>query len=138
MEHLARAHHDLLGGSAIVPHQEPQRTLEDIGELFVRVRVLRDDAALLQVHVREHHLVTGDQATRKLLMQLFAGDLVPAIPGGLGAHYFADGKWRMSEATISGTGSFPESQSWTSVGHTPSFSASRTFTHEMRSNSRFS
>jgi hypothetical protein len=52
--------------------------------------------------------------------------------------YGAEGKRRMSEATTSGTGSFPDSQSRTSVGHTPSFSASRAFPHEMRRNSRFS
>ena len=44
----------------------------------------------------------------------------------------------MSEATISGTGTFPKSQSRTSVGHTPSFSAKRAFPHAMRRNSRFS
>src|SRR5207249_8737000 len=96
MEHLARAHHDLLG--AIVSHEEPQRTLQDVGELLVHVRVLRDDAALLQVHVREHQLVTGDEATRKLFVQLFAGHVVPAVPGGcwLGAH---DDSPRRGEAT---------------------------------------
>src|SRR5688572_20174495 len=43
----------------------------------------------------------------------------------------------MSEATTSGTGSFPKSQSRTSAGHTPSFSASRAFPHDRRRNSRF-
>lgn len=52
--------------------------------------------------------------------------------------YFAVGKRRMSKATTSGTGSFPKSQSCTSRGHTPSFSASRAFPHEIRRNSRFS
>jgi hypothetical protein len=51
--------------------------------------------------------------------------------------YSAEGRRRMSDATIAGTGSLPESQSRTSVGHTPSFSASRAFPHEMRRNSRF-
>jgi len=55
-------------------------------------------------------------------------------PDGLG--YLADGRWRMSEATTSGTGSLPASQSRTSVGHTPSFSASRACPHEMRFSSR--
>src|SRR5712691_8047976 len=44
----------------------------------------------------------------------------------------------MSEATISGTGSLPASQSRTSLGHTPSFCASRTCPHAMRRNSRLS
>jgi len=52
--------------------------------------------------------------------------------------YVAEGNRRMSEATTSGTGSFPKSQSRTSVGHTPSFSASRAFPHAMRRISRFS
>src|SRR5260221_2616532 len=47
----------------------PRSTLFPYTTLF-RSRVLRDDAAFLQVHVREHQLVTGDQATRQLLIQL--------------------------------------------------------------------
>src|SRR5204862_1182107 len=52
--------------------------------------------------------------------------------------YLADGRLRMSEATTSGTGSLPVSHSRTSVGHTPSFWASRACPHAMRRNSRFS
>src|SRR5437764_5042783 len=44
----------------------------------------------------------------------------------------------MSEATSSGTGSLPASQSRTSLGHTPSFCASRTCPQAMRRNSRLS
>ncbi len=44
----------------------------------------------------------------------------------------------MSEATTSGTGSLPASQSRTSLGHTPSLWASRTCPQAMRSNSRLS
>src|SRR5689334_21330845 len=80
MQHLARVHDNLLPG--FVTHKEPERPFQHVGELLVRVRVLRDDTAFLQVHMREHELVTGDQATRKLLVQLFAGHRVPAIPGG--------------------------------------------------------
>src|SRR5947208_6449280 len=98
MEHLARAHHDLFG--AVVPHQKPQRTLQDVGQLLVHVRVLRDDAALLQVHVGQHQLVAGDQTTGQELVQILTGNLVPAIPCGprcsLGAH---DDSPRRSEAT---------------------------------------
>src|SRR3989475_9380324 len=52
--------------------------------------------------------------------------------------YLADGRLRMSEATTSGTGSLPASHSRTSVGHTPSFWASRACPQAMRRNSRFS
>src|SRR5437588_151635 len=44
----------------------------------------------------------------------------------------------MSEATSSGTGSLPASQSRTSLGHTPSFWASRPCPQAMRRNSRLS
>src|SRR6266550_2021830 len=44
----------------------------------------------------------------------------------------------MSEATRSGTGSLPASQSRTSLGHTPSFRASRTCPQAIRRNSRLS
>ncbi len=44
----------------------------------------------------------------------------------------------MSEATSSGTGSLPASQSRTSLGHTPSFWARRTCPQAMRRNSRLS
>src|SRR6266446_4525652 len=55
----ARAHHDLLG--ALLPHEEPQRSLQDVGELLVLVRVLRDDTAFLQVHMGEHDAIAGDE-----------------------------------------------------------------------------
>src|SRR5213079_87981 len=54
-----RTHHDLFG--ARLPHEEPQRTFQDVGELLVLVRVLGDDTAFLQVHVREHDAVAGDE-----------------------------------------------------------------------------
>src|SRR5437667_132332 len=44
----------------------------------------------------------------------------------------------ISEATSSGTGSLPASQSRTSLGHTPSFWASRPCPQAMRRNSRLS
>src|SRR5437867_3490666 len=71
------AHHDLVG---LLADEELQRAFQDVGELLVVVRVLRDDTTLLEVHVRQHDLVAGDQATRQPLVQFLAGDLVPAIP----------------------------------------------------------
>ena len=68
-------------------------------------------------------------------MQVRSSRIASSGTDGLG--YVAEGKLRMSEATTSGTGSFPNNQSRTSVGHTPSFSASRAFPHAMRRNSRF-
>src|SRR2546422_5361310 len=41
VQHLPRTHHDRFG--ARLPHEEPQRTLQDVGELLVLVRVLGDD-----------------------------------------------------------------------------------------------
>ena len=43
------------------PIQNLQRALEDVGELLVLVRVLGHDASLLEIDVREHHPVAGDE-----------------------------------------------------------------------------
>ena len=55
VEHLAGTYVDDL--LPIIADRESERTLEDVRQLLVLVIVLRDDAALLEVHVREHHAV---------------------------------------------------------------------------------
>ena len=66
VQHLARAHDDLLG--AVVPDQEPQRAFQDVGELLILMGMLGDDAALLEIDMRQHHLVAGDHAARQPLV----------------------------------------------------------------------
>src|SRR2546427_348525 len=60
VQHLARPHHDFL--AAVFPDEKPQRAFEDVGKLLVFVRVPGHDAPALQVHVREHDALPGDQA----------------------------------------------------------------------------
>ena len=43
------------------PSQNRSVALEDVGQLLVLVRVLRDDASLLEVHVRQHHPLGRDE-----------------------------------------------------------------------------
>ena len=50
---------DLLG--LVFAEPEAERAFEDVGELLVLVRVPRHDAALLEVDVREHHALAGDE-----------------------------------------------------------------------------
>ena len=59
VQHLAFAHdHFLL---PVRTNVEVQRAGQDVCELLVVVRVLRHERVLLQVHVREHHLIAGDE-----------------------------------------------------------------------------
>src|SRR5205823_2566362 len=46
------------------------------------VGVPRDDAPFFQVDVRQHHAIAGDEPARQPLVQLFAGEIIPPVPGG--------------------------------------------------------
>src|SRR5438270_4316252 len=48
---------------AIFADPELQRAFEDVGDLLVVVRMLRDDAAFLQIDVRQHHPFAGDESS---------------------------------------------------------------------------
>ena len=41
--------------------------------------VRRHDGTLFQVHVREHHLVAGDQATTDERREFFDGKVIPVL-----------------------------------------------------------
>src|SRR5690242_15580538 len=58
---------------------EPQAAFEDVGDLFVLVRMTRNDRALLEVNVREHDAIGGYQAPVKHFTHLLLRHVVPAI-----------------------------------------------------------
>src|SRR5688500_13117647 len=82
VQYLARRDDQLVASSLADP--EAQRSLEDVGELLVLVRMRRDDAALLQVDVGEHHALTGDEAPVEKIGDLLLRHVAPAVPGDLG------------------------------------------------------
>jgi hypothetical protein len=55
-EHLTRVDNDLL---AVNP--ELQRSIQNVGELFVMVAVLGNNAALFQQHTREHNFLANHE-----------------------------------------------------------------------------
>ena len=75
----ARHVHDL---RLVLAQEEAQGALEDVGQLLVLVRVLRDDAALVQVHVGEHHPLGRDQAPVEVRLQLLFRHVLPAVSRG--------------------------------------------------------
>src|SRR5947199_5040825 len=48
--------------------------------------MLRDDGALLEIDLREHHALAGDEAAAEQRLQLLARQLVPAVPGSAISH----------------------------------------------------
>ncbi len=59
--------------------QELQRALEDVGHLLAVVGVHRHERAALQVNLREHLALAGDDFLRDHLGDLLERDLVPAV-----------------------------------------------------------
>ena len=85
VEYLSRADDDFL--LAIDADPELERALDDPGDLLVLVRVSRDDAAFVEVDLREHHAVAGDQAARELAGDGLLGEVGPAeVADGSGGH----------------------------------------------------
>jgi hypothetical protein len=76
-QHLAGADVDDL--VAVLPETKSKPALEDVRQLLVVVRVLGDDASLLQVDVRDHQVVAGDDAPAEQRVQLLAREGVPAV-----------------------------------------------------------
>ena len=77
VEHLARADVDDL--RSVLAEQEAELALEDVGQLLVLVRVLRDDAALVEEDLRQHHPLGRDQLPRQVRLQLLLRHVVPAV-----------------------------------------------------------
>ena len=74
MQHLAFAHGDLLAAD-----EELERALQDVGHLLALVRVHRNDAAGLQIDLRQHLALARHDLPREHLGDFFEGDFVPAM-----------------------------------------------------------
>src|SRR6266550_5313471 len=77
---------DLAGGDVdnlrlVVSEPETEDTLEDVGQLLILVRVLRDDAALFEVDMRQHQPLRGDEAPFQVWLELFLRQILPAVQG---------------------------------------------------------
>jgi len=60
-------------------HEKAQRALKDVGHLLALVRVDRHERTALQVDLRQHLALAGDDLPREHLGDLFERDLVPAM-----------------------------------------------------------
>src|SRR6185295_4517499 len=69
----------LADGDFLAADQELQRALQDVGHLLALVRVHRHEAAALQVDLREHLALAGDDLARQHFGDFFERDLVPAM-----------------------------------------------------------
>src|SRR5687768_13895184 len=74
VQHLAFAHDDLLS-----LHEKTQRALQDVGHLFALVRVNRHEGAALEINLREHLALAGDDLLRDHFGHFVEGDLVPPM-----------------------------------------------------------
>jgi hypothetical protein len=74
VQHFAFAYRNLLAAD-----QELQRSLQHVCDLFALVRVIRHQATALQVDLREHLALAGDQLARQHFSDFFEGDLVPPV-----------------------------------------------------------
>src|SRR5262245_35825862 len=77
MQDLARSDVDDL--RLVLSQPETQDALEDVGDLLVLVRVPRDDAALVEVDVRQHQPVAADQPPVEERVELILRQVVPAV-----------------------------------------------------------
>src|SRR6266404_4728899 len=76
-QHLAGAHVDHLG--SVVAELEAHRAAEHVRDLFVVVRVLRNDRALREIDLRDHHRLAGDERASDRRTELLARQVVPAV-----------------------------------------------------------
>jgi len=82
VEHFAFADRDLFS-----TNQEAERALQDVGHLLAFVRVVRDQTAALQVNLREHLALAGNDLPREHFGHFFECDFVPSMQANrLGAH----------------------------------------------------
>src|SRR5579862_2761792 len=76
-KHLAGTNGDFILAACAEP--KSQRAVEDIGDLFVLVRMLRHVVALLEIDVGNHHAPARYQPTLEAALQLFGRQLRPPI-----------------------------------------------------------
>src|SRR6266852_4557868 len=77
VQHLPGRHVD--DPFLVVSERQSEDAFEDVRELFVVVRVLRDDRALLEVDVGDHHRVAGDEPAADLRIELLPRQIVPPV-----------------------------------------------------------
>ncbi len=82
MEDLARGDVDDL--RLVVSEPETEETLEDVGQLLVLVRVRRDDTTLLEVDMRQHQPLRGNEAPSQIGLELLFRQVLPAVQGRTG------------------------------------------------------
>src|SRR6476661_3949812 len=75
---------DFAGGDVddlrlVVSDEETEDTLQDVGQLLVLVRVLRDDATLLEIDVRNHEPLRRDEAPAQVRLELLLRQVLPAV-----------------------------------------------------------
>src|SRR6266581_4847609 len=80
---------DLAGGDVydlrlVVAEKETEDTLEDVGQLLVLVRVLRDDTTLFEVDMRQHQPLRGDEAPFQVWLEPLLRQVRPAVQGCAG------------------------------------------------------
>ncbi len=68
------------------PTRNLQRALQDVGHLLALVRVHRHERAALEIDLRQHLALAGDDLLRDHLGDLFERDLVPAVQARHGGH----------------------------------------------------
>ena len=71
------AHGDL--EALVLAELETQGSFEDVCELLVFMRLLRDHTAFLQVDVREHHSLAGDEAPVEFVGDFLLRHVLPSI-----------------------------------------------------------
>src|SRR5690606_6849434 len=59
-------------------------TLEDVGQLFIVVLMARDDRALREEDLREHHALPGDELAADLVGDLLLRHVGPTMEGAGG------------------------------------------------------
>ena len=80
VQHFPFAHGDFLAVD-----QELERALQHVGHLLALVRVHRHERSLLQVDLRQHLALAGDDLAGDHLGDLFERDFVPAMQSNGGA-----------------------------------------------------
>ena len=82
MQHLTFAHRHLFAAN-----EEPERSLQNVGHLLALVRVIRHDAAALEIDLRDHLPLAGDDLSRQHFRHFFERNFVPPMQANrLDAH----------------------------------------------------
>src|SRR5437016_7411812 len=58
---------------------ETQPAFEDIGDLFVLVRMPGNNGALLEINVRQHHSIAGNQSSLQDIRERFLRYVLPTV-----------------------------------------------------------